>query len=66
MKPIIKRQNDLQRVRPVGECARCAEELYPGSCCWRIGGQTLCKKCTVEWVLEELAPFRAYCEEVER
>lgn len=66
MKPFLKRQSDLQRVRPVGECTRCGVELYPGGDCWRIGGQVLCGDCVAEWIREELAPFRVKLEEVER
>ena len=66
MRPIFKRQNDLQRVPPAGQCTRCGEELYPAGYCWRLGGQVLCEDCAVKWIREELAPFRVKLEEVER
>lgn len=66
MRPVFKRQNDLQRVHPAGQCTRCGEELYPACYCWRIGGAVLCEACAVEWIREELIPFRMRYEEVER
>lgn len=65
MRAIRKRQNDLQRVPPVGQCTRCGAELYPTGCCWRLRGQILCESCAVAWIREELAPYRVTWEEME-
>lgn len=64
MRPMIKRQNDLQRAHAIGECTSCGAELYPSSRCWRLSGHVLCESCAAAWLLSELAPFCMSGEEI--
>lgn len=64
MKPMIKHQNDRERVPAAGECTHCGAELYPGSRCWQLSGHILCEDCAAAWLLSELAPFRVSWEEM--
>ena len=63
MRTVHKTYQDPQRAYPVGICSQCGRDLYPGSPCWRLCGQSLCGDCLLPWLVEELAAFRVRWEE---
>ena len=60
-----KKQKDIQRAQPHGQCTRCGGELYPGTLRWQLWGQVLCEECLVPWIMAELAPYSGHGGEVE-
>ena len=51
MRTVHKTYQDPQRAYPVGICSQCGRDLYPGSPCWRLCGQSLCGDCLLPWLM---------------
>ena len=62
MRIVHKRSRDPQRAYPAAECSLCGRELYRGEVCWRLSGRIVCEDCVVQWMMDELSPYRLLWE----